>query len=348
MGKKIKIAIFIAVIIIVAVFGFFISQNNATEKSTVKKEEPQAETLKPDDAGNEPIKSDPISIPAFSEKIFDGSDFKVGKILEQNNAYTRYYITYESAGLTISGIMNVPRGKGPFPVLFLNHGHINPEIYTNGQGLKREQDYLARNGYLVVHSDYRNHAGSDKEAAVDNEDLHFGYTEDVINGAEALKKAGLSYADTEKIGMLGHSMGGIIAEIIIVAKPDLVKAMVLFAPMSADQKDNYEKWGRNHRSDQDSAGENSRTPENDPEFFKNASPINFFGQVQVPIMIHHGTSDDSCALAWSEKTVKALKSAGKDAILYTYPEEPHEFIDAWPQVMKRTVEFFDKYVKLAD
>ncbi|MFH1781905.1 MAG: peptidase S9, partial [Patescibacteria group bacterium] len=57
------------------------------------------------------------------------------------------------------------------------------------------------------------------------------------------------------------------------------------------------------------------------------------------------TSDDSCALEWSQRAVEALKAAGKDATLYTYPGEPHEFIDAWPTVMKRTVEFFDKYVK---
>jgi hypothetical protein len=29
--------------------------------------------------------------------------------------------------------------------VILNHGYIDPAIYTNGRGLKREQDYLARN-----------------------------------------------------------------------------------------------------------------------------------------------------------------------------------------------------------
>jgi dipeptidyl aminopeptidase/acylaminoacyl peptidase len=288
---------------------------------------------------------DLISIPVFSQKEFFGSDFKVGQILEQNGSYTRYYITYESGGLTISGIMNVPRGKSPFPVLFLNHGYIDPEIYTNGRGLKREQDYLSRNGYIVVHSDYRNHAGSDKEEDPERPDLRFGYAEDVINGVEALKKAKLPYADTEKIGMLGHSMGGGVAEIIAVAKPELVRAIVLFAPVSADQKDNFDKWTKNDPEREAITVSKFGTPENNPEFWKNASPINFFDKVQVPIIIHHGTSDDSCALEWSERAVDALKAAGKDATLYTYSGEPHEFIDAWPAVMKRSLDFFDKYVK---
>ncbi len=40
----------------------------------------------------------------------------------------------------------MPLGKGPFPALVLAHGYIDPDIYVNGQGLMREQDYLARAG----------------------------------------------------------------------------------------------------------------------------------------------------------------------------------------------------------
>ncbi|MBU1027177.1 MAG: hypothetical protein KKA31_05540 [Candidatus Margulisbacteria bacterium] len=105
----------------------------------------------------------PVSLPYLMEKDFDGRDLKLGKVLDKNKYYTRYYITYMSGNLKISGIMNVPAGKGPFPVLILNHGYINTKYYTNGRGLKREQDYLAKRGYVVIHPDYRNHAYSDKD-----------------------------------------------------------------------------------------------------------------------------------------------------------------------------------------
>ena len=52
-----------------------------------------------------------------------------------------------------------PTGKGPFPAVVLNHGYIEPSIYVTGQGLAREQDYLARAGFVVLHTDYRGHAG---------------------------------------------------------------------------------------------------------------------------------------------------------------------------------------------
>src|SRR3989344_6487008 len=58
-----------------------------------------------------------VSLQALAAEQYDGRDLTVGRILDQNETYTRYYITYKSGPLTISGIMNVPRGQGPFPVL---------------------------------------------------------------------------------------------------------------------------------------------------------------------------------------------------------------------------------------
>ena len=56
----------------------------------------------------------PVSIDAWINKNFIGSDFTIGQILADTALYTRYYITYKSGELTISGIMNVPKGEGPF------------------------------------------------------------------------------------------------------------------------------------------------------------------------------------------------------------------------------------------
>ena len=45
--------------------------------------------------------------------------------------------------------------------MVLNHGYIEPSVYVTGQGLMREQDYLARAGFVVLHTDYRGYADSD-------------------------------------------------------------------------------------------------------------------------------------------------------------------------------------------
>lgn len=148
-----------------------------------------------------------LSLQEFAKRDFNGRDLKVGKILAENEAYMRYYITYKSGELTISGIMNVPKGTPPaggFPVLFLNHGHIDTSVYTNGRGLKREQDYLVRRGYVVIHSDYRGHADSSKDPNADRE-LRLGYAEDVINAVKAMQVSDLPYFDKTNFNPSWHS-----------------------------------------------------------------------------------------------------------------------------------------------
>lgn len=287
---------------------------------------------------------DPVSLPAFQQTVFNGHDFRLGSVLAENEIYTRYYITYKSGNLNISGIMNVPKGAGPFPLLLLNHGHIDTSIYTNGRGLKREQDYLARRGYVVLHSDYRGHAESDNDPSTDKK-FRLGYAEDVINAIFALRAANLPFIDTERIGMLGHSMGGGVAWRIATTQSDLVDAYVQFAPVSADERDNFEKWTKRNTETAQQIESLHGTPTENPTFWDNISPIHFFRNISAPILIHHGTADDSVPLAWSQRAAEVLQREGKDSTLEVYPNEPHEFIDAWPTVMQRTTTFFDKHVK---
>jgi dipeptidyl aminopeptidase/acylaminoacyl peptidase len=264
--------------------------------------------------------------------------------LEENSAYTRSYITYKSGALSISGIMNMPKGtppEGGFPVLFLNHGFIDPAIYTNGRGLKREQDYLVRRGYVVVHSDYRNHAESDKDPDADVE-LRFGYVEDVINGVYAIKAANLPNVNKEKIGMLGHSMGGGVTMAVLVIEPDLVQAATLFAPVSADQRENFERWTMRRPETATKIQTLFGSPNENPKFWDSVSPITYLSDIAVPVQLHHGTADDSVPVEWSDRLDRELRKEGKTIEYYRYPGEPHEFTRAWPTVMERTATFFDR------
>lgn len=289
----------------------------------------------------------PISLPALMEKSYDGRDFRLGQVLENNSVYTRHYVTYKSETLTISGIMNIPKGTPPtsgWPVLFLNHGYIDPAIYTNGRGLKREQDYLARRGYAVVHSDYRNHAESDDDP--ENElNFRLGYTVDIINAITALRLAKLPGIDTERIGMLGHSMGGGVTLNTLVVAPDLVDAAVLFAPVSANYERNYERWTRSDSEQGKRIIERYGTPAQSPEFWNGISAKNYFDRIATPIQNHHGTVDESVEIKWSDELDSWLKAAGKSHDYRIYPGEPHEFVQAWPLVMSRTLAFFDEHVK---
>src|SRR3989344_5335011 len=179
-----KIIIPIALLVLVVLV---LWQGDGGQTSVTPNQEKQTTTQQPIiEEGGESF--DPVSIPALMLKEFDGRDLTFGRVLDENDAYTRFYITYKSSELTISGIMNIPKGNGPIPVLSLNHGHIDTKIYTNGRGLKREQDYLARRGFAVLHSDYRNHADSSEDPEADV-NFRLGYVEDVINAIYGVKNS---------------------------------------------------------------------------------------------------------------------------------------------------------------
>ncbi|MBD0292296.1 MAG: alpha/beta fold hydrolase [Jiangellaceae bacterium] len=281
------------------------------------------------------------------QRRYDGGDLRVGEVLDKSSRYTRYFVTYRSGGLRISGVMNVPAGDGPFPALVLGHGYIDPDVYTNGRGLRREQDYLARHGYVVLHTDYRNHAQSDDDPNAEL-NLRLGYTEDVINAVLALRTSRLPSVDPERIGLLGRSMGGGVAFNVLVTVPGLVDAAVVYAPVSSNAVDNFDRWIRDqpgNRSLADQIMAAYGSPEANPTFWRDVSPVTFFDQVTEPVLVHHGTADRSCPIAWSERSVATLRSLGKQVEFVTYPGEPHAFEAAWEASMERTVAFFEQYLR---
>jgi dipeptidyl aminopeptidase/acylaminoacyl peptidase len=249
-------------------------------------------------------------------------------------------VTYRSGDLRISGVLNVPRGSGRFPALVLAHGYIDPDIYVNGQGMRRELDWLARRGFVTLHVDYRNHAGSDDDRAADT-NMRLGYTEDVINAVHALRGWD-GPVDDERVGLVGRSMGGGVIYNVLTVQPGLVDAAVVFAPVSSNAVDNFNRWIRRDSGRADLARRILRRygePADSPEFWHNVSPRTYFDRITEPILIHHGTSDDSCPIRWSRRTASELERAGADVTLRVYPGEEHAFGPEWPEAMKRTAGF---------
>ncbi|WP_406222701.1 alpha/beta hydrolase family protein [Streptomyces canus] len=291
-----------------------------------------------------PVPVNPVSIPAMIQRDHKGSGLELGRVLTRTSAYTSYEVTYESDGLTISGLMNIPSGKGPFPALVLAHGYIDPEIYTTGRGLTREQDLLARNGYVVLHTDYRNHARSDKDP--DNDvGLRLGYTEDVIGAAMALRSSGRPEIDTDRLGLLGRSMGGGVVYNTLVVAPGLFDAAVAYAPVSGRPEENIDQFQRPEGDPLVAEIESEHgTPETNPRFWREVSPLTYVDRVTEPLLIHHGTADTTCPIRWSHRTVTAFEKAGKDVELRTYRGEGHTFYSQWARSMDTTMAFFERHL----
>jgi len=297
---------------------------------------------------DQPERVHPVSVPALFDRVYDGRRLRLGEELVETDAYRQYFVTYRSGEMTISGILNRPRGRGPFPVLVLGHGYIDPDIYVNGQGLRREQDWLARAGYVVLHTDYRNHAASDDDPGADRR-LRIDYAVDVVNAVMAVKRSRLRFLDGDRIGLLGRSMGGGVMYTALAAQPGLVDAAVVYAPVSSHAADNFNRWIRDDDTRSGLAQQIIRrfgAPEDNRRFWREASPRTYFDRITEPVLIQHGTADESCPIRWSRRSLRLMRDAAVDARMFTYPGQPHAFDTAWPLSMRRTVRFFEQHLTL--
>jgi dipeptidyl aminopeptidase/acylaminoacyl peptidase len=283
-----------------------------------------------------------LSIEHFGSMQLSGTGLKLGKVLDDNDAYTRYTITYLSNGLTISGIMNIPKGVGPFPLLIFNHGYIDPAVYTNGRGLKREQDYMARAGFAVLHTDYRGHAESDPSPMDEKSKIYDGgleYAMDSANAIGAARAANLKNVDATRVGMLGHSMGGGVTLSILTARPNLVRAAVLYAPVNADMWENFWRW-RRERDEGDRTMEVFGMRDANPAAWDALSPETYLNNIAAPVLLFQGTADKDVPYEWSDHLVNRLTELGKNITYVQYKNEGHEFAGKWSDFMEKSAEFF--------
>jgi dipeptidyl aminopeptidase/acylaminoacyl peptidase len=278
-----------------------------------------------------------VSLPGLMREDFRAGRIRQLSVLAQTDAYTRTQVTYESNGVTVSGVLLRPRGRGPFPGIVLNHGYIDPSYYVTGQGLAREQDWLARAGFAVLHTDYRGHAASDAALPLDRE-ARLGYTRDAINAVLALERE--PYVDPDRMAMLGRSMGGGITLNALVAYPDLVEAAVVYASVSSRYLDNLRHFTQRSRPEAVRAlYDRFGSPGERPRFYRELSSRTYFDRISDPVLMHHGTADETCPFPWATTTQRLLERAGVDSRLETYQGEHHAFYPQWQLSIERTVRF---------
>ena len=189
-------------------------------------------------------------VAALAAADLTGGDLRLGAVRERTTAYTSYDVTFASttAGegttpLRISGVLNVPTGRGPFPAVVLAHGYIDPAVYVRGQGMTRERGFLAQRGFVALHVDYRNHAESTDDPRVETA-VRLGYSADVVAAAHALRDSGDVRIDPDRIALFGRSMGGGVMLKALAAEPGLFAAGVGWASVSSLEAENFDQFQR--------------------------------------------------------------------------------------------------------
>jgi dipeptidyl aminopeptidase/acylaminoacyl peptidase len=266
---------------------------------------------------------------------------RIEQALAANRAFTRTLVTYPSDGLTVYGFMNAPQGQGPFPVVLVLHGYVNPARYATLTYTTRYADALARAGYLVIHPNFRNYPSSDEGP----NSFRVGYAVDTLNlialvQAQAAQAGPLRQADPDAIGLWGHSMGGGISLHAITVNAD-VQAAVLYGSMSGDEKKNHERilvWSGGERGQEEL--------ETSQEDLLRISPIHHLERVAAAVSVHHGEADATVPLEWSLDLCQRLQELEKAVECFTYPGQPHTFQGQGDQLfIQRVIAFFDRHLK---
>jgi dipeptidyl aminopeptidase/acylaminoacyl peptidase len=286
-----------------------------------------------------------LTIDDLAARRYGGGSLQAESAPAPTGAFTRTLVSYPSDGLRIHGFVDEPAGAGPFPVVLVLHGYVEPSTYRTLGYTTRYADALAGAGYLAIHPNYRNHPPSDSA----DEPFRVGYAIDVLNLAAIVRQTAgrpgpLARADGERIALFGHSMGGGIAIRAITVDPAL-DAAVLYGAMNADERLNYERI-LNYWSGGSRGREELSTPEQD---LRRISPVHHLDRIAAAVAVHHGARDGDVPPEWSRDLCARLEALGKAPECHEYPGAGHLFTGQTDALfMERVRTFLDEAFQRAD
>jgi len=166
----------------------------------------------------------------FRQAGFEGT-FHLERVQTQPAEKVPYHeeeVTFKNADVTLAGTLTLPESASPYPavVLISGSGPQNRDEELFGFKIFRViADHLTRRGIAVLRYDDRGVGGSSAGTSQDTTETFAG---DVLAGVNYLK--GRSEIDPKRIGLLGHSEGGIIAPLVATQSPDVAFVILMSGP----------------------------------------------------------------------------------------------------------------------
>lgn len=141
--------------------------------------------------------------------------------------YKEEEVSYEnkSAGIKIAGTLSLPTGDGPFPAVLLLTGSGAQDRNESIMGHKPFwviADYLTRRGIAVLRVDDRGVGGTGGNLM---ESTSSELADDALAGVEFLRSR--KEVDAKRIGLIGHSEGGIIGPLAATRSSNIAFVVML-------------------------------------------------------------------------------------------------------------------------
>ncbi len=289
---------------------------------------------------------------------FTPSTITLGKKVKEDEEIASYLFYFnvkdDKTGVSrkVSGLMNLPKKPGNYPLIVMLRGFVDKAIYQPGVGTSRAGEVFARNGYITLAPDFLGYGESDNPSVNSIEERFQTYTTaltlfvSLSNLPVALQNAGLTdiSADSQRVGIWGHSNGGHIA-LSILAVTGKAYPTVLWAPVSkpfpysilyfTDEFEDHGKALRKVVADF----------ETDYDIEK-YSPTNYYQWIKAPIQIHQGMQDDAVPLVWSDQLSTTLEDLGVDIEYFTYSNADHNLMPGgWATAVDRSLGFYGEHLR---
>jgi dipeptidyl aminopeptidase/acylaminoacyl peptidase len=219
-------------------------------------------------------------------------------------------------GLEIQGLLTVPPGQGPHPVVVAIHGGPVHAWRATWAGRDPHVSVLVARGYAVLRPNPRGSTGrgSDFVAGVYG-DMGGRDVDDVLAGVRLLTDQGV--ADPDRVGVTGISYGGFLA-CWMPCLSDTFPAAVARSPVT--------DWVTQHLT--------SNIPEFDAAFlrgdwrdpasqYRTRSPLASADRCRTPLLLTAGLRDLATPVSQAQVMHTALVERGVESTLAVYPDQGH-------------------------
>lgn len=246
-------------------------------------------------------------------------------------------------GHTLAGTLTLPRsprGRVPAVVTITGSGAQDRDeaipLVKGYRFFRQVADTLSRHGVAVLRMDDRGFGGSGGDA---NVSTSANFADDI--------RAGLAYLrsrpeiDSGRLGLIGHSEGGLIAPMIAADDPALRGIVLLAGPSQSGREimEYQQRYAIDHATTlsptQRDSARRRVTPMIDSiassmpwmRFFVDYDPLPTARRVRVPTLILQGATDRQVTMEQAEALAQAMKTGGnRDVTVRVFPEANHLFV----------------------
>jgi dipeptidyl-peptidase-4 len=258
-----------------------------------------------------------VRLPKHEEvRVLAGNEKLAAKARALKQSPSEFFRVNIGNGVLLDGWMMKPYNFDPgkkYPLLF--HVYGEPAGQTVLDSWNRNHLWhlmLAQQGYIVMSIDNRGTPAPRGRAWRKCIYRQIGIlaSQDQAAACRAIRR--WPFVDSTRIAIWGWSGGGSMTLNMLFRYPELYHTGMSVAPV-ADQRYYDTIYQERYMG----------LPENNPDGYKNGSPITFAKNLLGNLLLVHGTGDDNVHYQNAEALVNALVAANKPFTMMAYPNRSH-------------------------